>query len=98
MLCGKGMLRQRCAVAVQSYYGLQLLMGSLAGSIYLNTALSFLVELPAYAACALLIDRIGRRPLMMWSLLLGGLGCALAQPCCTRPCHAFSSPFVGRLC
>ena len=56
----------------QCYYGSQLAMGSLSGSIYINTALSFLIELPAFVVCGLLIDRIGRRPLFMWSLLLGG--------------------------
>jgi MFS family permease len=55
-------------------------MGSLSGSIYINTALSFLIELPAFIVCGLLIDRIGRRPLFIWSLLLGGAACA---PTCT---------------
>ena len=57
-------------------------MGSLSGSIYINTALSFLIELPAFVVCGLLIDRIGRRPLFVWSLLLGGAACALRS-------HAF---------
>ena len=55
-------------------------MGSLSGSIYINTALSFLIELPAFVVCGLLIDRIGRRPLFIWSLLLGGAACAPILP------------------
>ena len=71
-------------LSVQCYYGSQLAMGSLSGSIYINTTLSFLIELPAFVVCGLLIDRIGRRPLFMWSLLLGGAACApkpLLQSC-----------------
>ncbi len=64
-----------CFACAQCYYGSQLAMGSLSGSIYINTSLSFLIELPAFVVCGLLIDRIGRRPLFMWSLLLGGAAC-----------------------
>ncbi len=69
----------------QCYYGSQLAMGSLSGSIYINTSLSFLIELPAFVVCGLLIDRIGRRPLFMWSLLLGGAACA-SIPACSSLC------------
>lgn len=51
-----------------AYYGAAFGMGSLAGNIYLNFLLTYVIELPAYALSLLLIDRIGRRPVFVWAL------------------------------
>ncbi|KAJ8300520.1 hypothetical protein KUTeg_022039 [Tegillarca granosa] len=47
-------------------------LGNLAGDVYINFLISILVEIFAYMCCALLSDRIGRRILHSFSLLIGG--------------------------
>ena len=56
---------------LQAYYGLSLAMNDLAGSVYLNQFLGFVVEFPAYLLVILVIDRLGRRFAISWSMLIG---------------------------
>ena len=58
-------------VSLQAYYGLSLAMNDLAGSVYLNQFLGFVVEFPAYLLVILVIDRLGRRFAISWSMLIG---------------------------
>ena len=46
-------------------------MNDLAGSVYLNQFLGFVVEFPAYLLVILVIDRLGRRFAISWSMLIG---------------------------
>ncbi len=63
---------QRVApLPLQAYYGLSLAMNDLAGSVYLNQFLGFVVEFPAYLLVILVIDRLGRRFAISWSMLIG---------------------------
>ena len=58
-----------------AYYGLSLNTSNLNGDLYLNFAISGLVEAPGYLIVLFLIDRIGRRWLYFWLMLLGGIAC-----------------------
>ena len=58
-------------LSLQAYYGLSLAMNDLAGSVYLNQFLGFVVEFPAYLLVILVIDRLGRRFAISWSMLIG---------------------------
>ena len=61
------------------YYGLSLNAVNLAGTDpYLNFALTGLIEIPSYIFAAVVIDRIGRKPLLILCQLLAGTGCLAA--------------------
>ncbi|XP_069131245.1 organic cation transporter protein-like isoform X1 [Argopecten irradians] len=58
------------------YYGLSLNAGNLGGNFYLNMFLSGLVEVPANTMVLLLVDRVGRKKMYCFSMILGGCACA----------------------
>ncbi|XP_012941146.2 organic cation transporter protein [Aplysia californica] len=60
------------------YYGLSLNTENLAGSPYLNFCVAGAVELPAYAICILLLNRVGRRWPLIISMYVGGVACILS--------------------
>jgi len=60
------------------YYGLSLNVGSLAGDVYLNNALSGVVEAAAYLILAFTIDRFSRKKLLAGCLLVGGTFCLVS--------------------
>ncbi|XP_076444569.1 organic cation transporter protein-like [Babylonia areolata] len=60
------------------YYGLSLNTTNLAGSPYLNFMVAGAVEIPAYALCILLLNRVGRRTPLIVSMYVGGLACILS--------------------
>ncbi|XP_037256341.1 solute carrier family 22 member 15-like isoform X2 [Falco rusticolus] len=59
------------------YYGLTLNAGELRGNLYLNVALSGLVEVPAFPLCMFFIEKSwsGRRKTMTSFLVFAGLAC-----------------------
>lgn len=57
------------------YYGLSLSTGKLQGNPFLIMAIMGLVEMPSYTATILLLDRLGRRPLISFMMLSGGVCC-----------------------
>ncbi|NXY08268.1 S22FL protein, partial [Pteruthius melanotis] len=59
------------------YYGLTLNAGELRGNLYLNVALSGLVEVPAFPLCMFFIEKSwsGRRKTMMCFLIFAGFTC-----------------------
>ncbi|XP_053396903.1 organic cation transporter protein-like isoform X2 [Mercenaria mercenaria] len=57
------------------YFGLALNSENLNGSLYLNFALSGLVEIPAYFLVIFLVDRVGRRRLYCFWMIVGGVSC-----------------------
>lgn len=57
------------------FYGITLSSVSLAGNSYLDFILTSLVEIPAYFACYVVVDRIGRRASQCGSFFLTGIAC-----------------------
>ncbi|GLV31837.1 uncharacterized protein CBL_07597 [Carabus blaptoides fortunei] len=60
------------------YYGLSLNAGKLAGNPFLILFLIGLVEMPSYVLTVLLMDRTGRRGLISFYMLTGGVCCIVA--------------------
>ena len=61
------------------YYGLILNSVNLAGTnIYANFSLSAAIEIPSYIFTVLVIDRVGRKPLLIFCQLLAGVTCIVA--------------------
>ncbi|KAK1694424.1 hypothetical protein QYE76_011121 [Lolium multiflorum] len=61
-----------CAVV---YYGLSLNVGNLRTNLYVSVAVNALAEMPAFLLTTLFIDRFGRKPLAISTLLLSGVFC-----------------------
>ena len=62
-------------VVCLAYYGLALNSGDIGGDLFLNFFLQAVIELPATLLVYLLLDRVGRKPLLSLSMILGGIGC-----------------------
>ena len=60
------------------YYGITLSSISLSSDIYLNFILQAVVEIPGTITCILLLDHVGRKPLLVTSLCLIGMCCVPA--------------------
>ncbi|KAL4235001.1 hypothetical protein ACF0H5_006640 [Mactra antiquata] len=61
------------AVTGCSYYGLAFNAEDLGTDLYLNISLQAAVELPSNFLCIFLLDRIGRKPITLWSMIIGGV-------------------------
>ncbi|XP_009594672.1 organic cation/carnitine transporter 4-like [Nicotiana tabacum] len=57
------------------YYGLSLNAVNLGTNLYVNVALNAMAEMPAYFLTALLLDKLGRKPLAMWTMWFSGAFC-----------------------
>jgi len=62
------------------YYGLSLGVSLLKGSLFFNTFLTGVVELPAYVLSCVALNKIGRRWPTIVTFIGGGLMCCLATP------------------
>lgn len=60
------------------YYGLAFSTGKLRGNPYLILFLNGVVELPSYLITVYLMDRTGRRPLISFYMITGGIACIIA--------------------
>ncbi|PVD28437.1 hypothetical protein C0Q70_11024 [Pomacea canaliculata] len=60
------------------YYGLSLNTENLAGSPYLNFCLVGAVEIPAYALCILIVNRVGRRKPLIVTMVVSGVASVVA--------------------
>jgi len=65
-------------VTTMCYYGLTSAAATLTPDLYLNFTLAILVEIPAHFAGLLLLDRLGRKPVLGLSQLLAGVTCIAA--------------------
>lgn len=87
-----GALRRRLAVcflwwfsAVFVFYGLAVNAHALAGSLHTNYALLASVQLPALLINTLLLDRVGRRPLLTAALLITSISLIVSS--CLSECE-----------
>ena len=62
-------------VITMTYYGLSMSSATLAGDPYLNFFLVSLVEVPGYTLSYVTMVKMGRRPSVSISMLIGGLSC-----------------------
>lgn len=60
------------------YYGLSLGVGSLPGNPFLILFITAVVEIPSYVTVILLLDKLGRRSITSFLMLLGGICCIVA--------------------
>lgn len=60
------------------YYGLSLGVGSLPGNPFLILFINAVVELPSYVTVIILLDKLGRRSITSFLMLLGGTCCIVA--------------------
>ncbi len=65
-----------CAIV---YYGINLNVVNIGFDLYLSVFTNGLVEIPAYAITALLLQRLGRRNLLVASMLLPGVCCIMGS-------------------
>ena len=57
------------------YYGLALNSGDLGGDMFMNFFLQTLMDIPANVIVLVLLDKVGRKPLQIWSMIIGGVAC-----------------------
>uniref|UniRef100_A0A7G3ART9 Putative organic cation transporter protein-like isoform x2 zootermopsis nevadensis n=1 Tax=Lutzomyia longipalpis TaxID=7200 RepID=A0A7G3ART9_LUTLO len=57
------------------FYGMSMNSVTVAGDKYLNFIMTCLIEIPGAGLCCLVMDRIGRRPVLCISLILSGACC-----------------------
>lgn len=57
------------------YYGLTLNSGKIGGNIFVNFTISATMELLAYTLCIVFLDRIGRRAVHCFCMIMGGIAC-----------------------
>ncbi|WVZ87283.1 hypothetical protein U9M48_033944 [Paspalum notatum var. saurae] len=62
-------------LAAVVYYGLSLNVVNLKTNLYVSVVVNSLAEMPAYLLTALLLDRFGRKPLAIGTMLLSGVFC-----------------------
>lgn len=55
------------------YYGISMSSTSLGGDVFVSFILTALIEIPSYIFCILVMDRWGRKPIFVSSLLLTGI-------------------------
>jgi OCT family organic cation transporter-like MFS transporter 4/5 len=70
------------------YYGINLNVVNLGTNLYVGVFLNAVIEWPAFAITALLLDRIGRRSMLASAMLLSGL-------CCLAGSFLFVAPDEG---
>jgi len=65
-------------VTTMCYYGLTMAASSLSDNIFLNYTLLILVEIPANILVYLLMDKVGRKPILSGCQILSGVACVAA--------------------
>ncbi|KAK1304317.1 Organic cation/carnitine transporter 4 [Acorus calamus] len=61
------------------YYGLSLNVVNLGTNVYLNVALNAVAEMPAFVLTAVLLNRLGRKPMAIGTMLFSGGFCLLGS-------------------
>jgi len=79
------------------YYGLSLSAGKLYGNPYLILFIMGLVEFPSYITIALVLDKLGRRPITSTLMIAGGLCCIVAAYVAQGSTTSTSIVMMGKL-
>jgi MFS family permease len=79
------------------YYGLSLSTGKMSGNPFLILFLMALVEMPSYVAVILVLDKLGRRSLTSWLMILGGVCCIIAASLKIGTTESTSIVMFGKL-
>lgn len=80
------------------YYGLSLSAGKLYGNPFVILAIMGLVEFPSYATIVVLLDRLGRRSITSFLMLIGGICCIVAAFIASGSSAATGIVMAGKLC
>lgn len=80
------------------YYGLSLSAGKLYGNPYVILAILALVEFPSYAVIMIILDKLGRRSITSFLMLIGGACCIIAAFIAQGSTVATSIVMIGKLC
>ena len=62
-------------VVCMVYYGLALNSGDLGGDRFLNFFLQTVMDIPGRLLVLVLVDRVGRKPIQVGSMVIGGVAC-----------------------
>ena len=60
-----------------SFYGILLNLEGLTGNIYIDSIVSYTAEFIAEIASGAVADKVGRKPTILWSIVLSTFGCAI---------------------
>ena len=64
-------------IVTMGYYGITFGMAGLSKDLFMDFALSSLIEIPSYFLVLILMDVIGRKPIFSFSLLFTGISCLI---------------------
>lgn len=78
------------------YYGLSLSTGKLAGNPFLMLFLVGIVELPGYVLTVFLMDKTGRRSLISFYMITGGICCIVAAQLAPGSVGSISVVMLGK--
>ena len=62
-------------ITAMGYYGITLSMSDIGKNAFTSNAMAALLEIPAYFILVALMDKTGRKPLLVFSLLLTSISC-----------------------
>lgn len=80
------------------YYGLSLSTGKMYGNPFLILFVMGLVEYPSYATIIALLDKLGRRSITSFLMLIGGICCIIAAFILQGSSASTAIVMVGKLC
>ena len=62
-------------ITAMGYYGITLSMSDIGNNAFTSNAMAAILEIPAYFILVALMDKTGRKPLLVFSLLLTSISC-----------------------
>lgn len=80
------------------YYGLSLSAGKLYGNPFLILFFMGLIEIPSYGTIMILLDKLGRRSITSFLMLIGGACCIVAAFIAQGSTTATTIVMAGKLC
>ena len=74
------------------FYGVSYGVEGLGGNLYVNFAISGLIEIPAYFLCIIIAKYSGRRLSISSTMILGGVACLILSAISEGEYNYFHSP------